>query len=328
MKRLILKIIYVTAYYSCLLNFFYFLNRKKQVILSYHNIIPDQHFSNLPHLGVSSSTSVFYKQLEIILKRFKTTTTIGIPASCMITFDDGYRNNLKIAASVFKQKGIQGVFFVPACYFNEENKLWVDRILMWVSYVPKGTYNILGNSFLIDSLQSRHELWQNIYKQLMKNYSLVNSLYDSLIIQCSFAKIKSKVDPDLYDLRFEGLSIKELTEMKDMGQLLACHSFKHDVLSKLNRIDLENDFNACDDFRHMYNSNYYAYPFGGNTEVSADVISMCKKYGYSAAFSNFDSNTNNTHYIGRISLDNLNNKYHIEAKLSGFEKFLKLFLIS
>jgi peptidoglycan/xylan/chitin deacetylase (PgdA/CDA1 family) len=327
MKTLIIKIFYATAYYSCLLRFFYFLNRKRQVILTYHNIIPDQHFSDLPHLGVSTSSSAFHNQIRIILKRFKTTTEIGVPNSCMITFDDGYRNNLTVAASVLKKKKIQCVFFVPACYFNEENKIWVDQILMWVSYVPQGEYNILGNVFLIDSIQSRHKLWQNIFEKIINNFSLLNSLHNSLIAQYPINEIKNKVDPELYNLRFEGMSIKELTEMKNMGQLIACHSLKHDILSKLNKLELKNDFESCDHVKHMYNSNYYAYPFGGNTEVSDEVIEMCKEYSYSAAFSNFDSNTSNVYFLGRISLDNLSNKYHIEARLSGFEKFLKSFLI-
>ncbi len=144
MKRHALKIAYVLAWHLGIIRLFHFLNRNRQLVLTYHNVLSDELFDpDLVHLGVSCSLSTFIVQIAALRKRFAVTTEIGKPGSCMITFDDGYRNNL-MAAEELARRGMSGVFYVPACYFSGERILWVDRLLLWVSYASAGTYTILG----------------------------------------------------------------------------------------------------------------------------------------------------------------------------------------
>ena len=311
------------AYYLGIFKLFYFLNRTQQIILTYHNVIPDDYFDNRLHLGVSTSASAFEKQLKIILSRFKITTNFAVPASCMLTFDDGYQNNLSIVAPIFQEKNIQGVFFVPACYFSGEMSLWSDELLLWLSYAPAGKYIILEKLFSLATDQDRQAAWRFLYEQLLNDYSQLSNLKANLDTQYSFVEIKNKLNPELYRLRFEALNAQELEELKATGQLIACHSWRHDILSKLSAEALEVDFIACKAFKEKYNSSYYAYPFGGLPEISLHVIAACEKHGYSAAFINYDSDSKDKYSIGRMSLGNIADRYVIEAKLCGFEKYLK-----
>jgi len=95
MKRHALKVAYVLAWHIGIIRLFHFLNRNRQLGLTYHNVLPDELFDpDLVHLGVSCSLSTFIVQIEALRKRFAVTTEIGKPGTCMITFDDGYRINL------------------------------------------------------------------------------------------------------------------------------------------------------------------------------------------------------------------------------------------
>ncbi len=328
MKMLSLRSVYVVLYYMGVFRIFYFLNRKCQVVITWHNVISDNFYNNnLLHLGVSCSESSFIKQVDVITSRFLTTTDLGVQKSCMITFDDGYKNNIEIAASYLNKKKISGLFFIPASYFCDnlrDNILWVDKILMWLSYVPEGTYFVFGAKYEISTVeQSRREIWAWCYKNILANYSIVASLVAELDNQFLFEKIVKLIPDNLYRSRFEVMNLDELNQLKEMGHKLACHSYKHDILSLLDEEKLEHDFSICSMYSKEYNINYYSYPFGGEDEISEHVLNACKRHGYLAGFVNYKNHNADLYSLGRISLDNLVDKYCIEARLCGLEFFLK-----
>src|SRR5262245_50086968 len=67
-------------------------------IVTYHNVLPDEIFDDALHLGVSHRMSEFKAQVDLIRSRLKVTTDfMGSPGTCVITFDDGYKNNIAAA---------------------------------------------------------------------------------------------------------------------------------------------------------------------------------------------------------------------------------------
>ena len=303
LKRWILKSLYTIFYYLGVFKLFYFANRKSQLVITYHNVISDEIFnSDLLHLGVSCSQRAFVKQLDLLTSKFNVVTEVGIPRSCIITFDDGYKNNLEIAADHLTKKGVSGLFFIPAVYFDtkfDHNRiLWVDKLLMWVSYAPVGSYVVLGNKCKINSSQeSRRCLWEYLYPKLLSNYSILELLMRELDGQYSFNEFKKTINTKMYQSRFEAMTVSELNQLKEMGHKLACHSFQHDILSLLNDEQLEHDFLMCERYSKEYNSNYYSYPFGGEDEISPNVVNVCKKYAYSAAFVNFKTHNKDKYFL-------------------------------
>lgn len=329
MRSVMLKLLYVTAYHMGVFRIFFHVQRKRQTVVTYHNVISDDLFDDeLLHLGVSCRESSFVRHLDIIKSEFTVVTEVGVPGSCIISFDDGYNNNIEIAARLLSDRKIRGLFFVPASYFEGRSILWVDELLMWVSYVPTGKYAILGVQFTLDhSIEGRRALWAHMYKTLLSSYEVLDSLRGELNRQYSFEDLKAVIDKRMYQYRFEGMNPSELEAIKRMGHSLGCHSFKHDILSLLSDDRLEEDFRKCEAYSSRYNTRYYSYPFGGENEVSSTVISACRKYQYAAAFLNYvPDHEEGELAIGRISLDDLNDKYFIEARLCGFERFVKKIL--
>lgn len=324
-KKRLLGLVYALAYHTGLIHLFYLGGRKRQVILTYHNVISDDLFDETAiHLGVSCTASTFKKHLDIILARFKVSTELGLSGTCMITFDDGYRNNLDIAARLLNERNVSGLFFVPACYFEGHSILWIDKLLMWFSYAPAGNYLIAGQMIAIDlDPGSRQRLWGRIYDHVLDDYSEIDSLLDQLDRAFPFADIIKSVPENMFQQRFVGLSADEVNALKVRGNKVGCHSFRHDILSKLDGAKLDSDFARCARHSAIYNSSIYSYPFGGVQEVSPSVIRACENYGYSGAVLNYDCSAGDRFSVGRISLDNLVNRYFIEARLSGFEKFIK-----
>lgn len=324
-----IKWFYRLSYYTGIIAFFYYLNRRRPRIVSYHHVLPDLFLKKgLPHLGNACSESIFEQHLSIITRRFRVGTSLtGATYQGMITFDDGYKNNMEIVAPILQHWKIAGVFFIPACYFEGQTLLWVDQLLAWISYVPEGDYNLLSTITSITTLQDREILWEWMYQSILDaphQIQWIEKLLKETDQGYPYKALFSDIDPTLSRLRFTAMTLKELACLKDTGHQIGCHSFKHYILATLDHEKLMEDFEKSRPYRHYYNSTLFSYPFGGDREVSSREREQVKKEGYSAALMNRISiHENNDYALSRLSLGNCQDCFSIEAKLSGLETFLK-----
>ena len=323
MKKKLINFLFIFSYYSGINKLFYYFTNSRQRVITFHNVIPDNYFDNSSHLGVSCSESVFEFQINEILKQYKITTEIGVPNSCVVTFDDGYSNNFEIANNVLKERNLSAVFFVTSDLIENKNILWIDKMLFWFSYVPVGNYNICGLSFCI-SEKNRESLYIESYLYILENYKEKDRFIEEMNELFAFSSLK--IGSDLYSSRFKALSMSQIEQMKRNGHLIACHSTSHDVLSKLDDIELSAEILKCDKLiSSSYNCNYFSYPFGSDKEVNDKVINAFKNSLFQKCFTNKWSwkTKKNPYSIQRLSLPNTQNKYLINAHLSGFFYFIK-----
>jgi peptidoglycan/xylan/chitin deacetylase (PgdA/CDA1 family) len=313
----------VAAFHSGIDSLFYHLNRRRQIVLAYHNVVPDTLYDNSLHLGVSHSAGVFERHLQIINQRWPASEK---PDACLITLDDGYANQYEIGAALLERHGRRGVFFVTLGLVLNGVPLWADRLLMWFSYVPCGRYQVLDQRLEIGDAASRADCWRVIWDQILDNYSCLERLVQSMDAAFPFAKLP--IDARLKALRFEGMTLEQIGHLKRKGHRIACHSSEHDVLSRLPAAALERDFARCESgMDRVFNCDFYCYPFGGPIEVTEREQAACRRSKFRRAFMNVDSvpsgQTTDEYALPRLNLPNTTNRYVIEAKLSGFERALK-----
>lgn len=328
MKNKILVAVYFVAAHLGLIWLFYWINRKNKIVLTYHNIIPDGLFDHSHHLGVSHGESVFEKQIQLIRRRFITNFKKR-EIRCLITFDDGYKNQLEIAARILSSYGLQGVFFVSFRSITTGCTLAIDRIMMWMSYVPIGNYIVLGSGLLIND-SSRHLAISNIYEKLIRNFELWCVVENELNAAYPFDMLS--MDPELARLRFEPLNSEDLKMLSRQGHLVGAHSWGHQPLSTLPLELQKEDFSTCALLSSKYcNSKLYSYPFGGIEEVAPSTARLCAEYGFNAGYMNMPvapewPGVDAKFTLARFSLPNESNKYLLDAKLSGFEAFCKKYV--
>jgi peptidoglycan/xylan/chitin deacetylase (PgdA/CDA1 family) len=323
MKRLLLNIIFFISYYLGFISFFYFITRKRQRIITFHNVIPDIYFDNSLCLGVSCSESVFDFQLKQIANKYAFTTDLQKQKSCIITFDDGYKNNYKIALPILEKYGAKAIFFITYDLVNKQKTLWIDLILKWCSYVPIGTYNIDGLKLKLTN-ENRLDIFQSIYSFVFTNYTIKEDI--SHLLNDKFPFPKLLIDSTYDALRFTALSIEEIEDMKKQKYIIACHTISHDILSKLSNVELADEILSSEKYlEKFYNSDYFSYPFGGVNEVSETVLKSYSVSKFKKCFVNYWNfkNDNRDESMQRMSLPNTTNKYVIHAYLSGFYFFLK-----
>jgi peptidoglycan/xylan/chitin deacetylase (PgdA/CDA1 family) len=314
MRSLVIKTICYFSYYTGIIRLFYLLNKKQRVI-TYHNIIPDSLFDHSLHLGFSHTESSFKKNLEIVNKRFKVTTQPGVRRTVMLTFDDGFSNNFSIAAKALDSYHYKAIFFVPVAVVDSADPLWIDEVMFWFSYVPQGRYRVFGLDLEIGDGASRLRGYEAVYLAMVQDYTLKDGILELLDGLYSFGKID--IDPELYRLRFTGITHEQIDLLKGAGHLIGSHSVGHDILSKLDgealRRDLESSFRSP-----YYNNTFISYPFGGEEEISPSVVGMFREVGFTCAFTNIVTDDSDAFLLSRFCLPNTCDGILIEAELSGF----------
>ena len=322
MKRKLLSIFYFTIAKVGVFQLFYWLNRRKKIVLTYHNIIPDHLFDDTPQLGVSHSERIFENHIRFIKRRFDS----KINERVLITFDDGYKNQCEIAAKILQKNKLSATYFVSFKLLVDGSPLIIDQVMQWVSYVPAGSYQILDNLYYITD-DNRHHVGSLLYVKLLKNYPLWDVIENSLNQAYRFDALK--IDSELKRLRFEPITPEDLVALKTAGHRVAAHSWDHRPLSTLPLEQQRKDFSLSKKYADQYcNSSLYSYPYGGKDEVSPETASLCAEYGFTAGYMNTPDfpgwqQVEKQFQYTRMSLPNNNDIYALDAKLSGFECFCK-----
>lgn len=118
-------------------------------VLTYHRVfdIPDEYHFDRGVIDVGPEA--FDAQLKVLGRYFN---VVGIdeicahfageqklpPNAAVVSFDDGYRDNLELAAPILKDKGMRGVFFLATQYIEERRIYWWDRINYLLHHAEPG----------------------------------------------------------------------------------------------------------------------------------------------------------------------------------------------
>jgi peptidoglycan/xylan/chitin deacetylase (PgdA/CDA1 family) len=327
LKRLLGETAYAGLYFSGAVHLAYRLNRGSQVVVTYHHVLPDGMVDDSLHALEVHGASNFARQLAVIARRFAITTEIGKPGTCLITFDDGYRNNLEIAGPLLARHGAAAYFFVPLDVAKSGDALWVDEFRLWLGAAPAGPYSIAGVPIALDNTASRHAAAGALWRLIEADYDARHRILGEMDRAVPFADLP--IDPELRRLRYRGMTGEALRSLAAAGHRIGAHSLRHDILSRLDDETLEMDFAACAaSVGPVYTTRVYAYPFGGVEHLDARVLAGCERAGFSAAFIYLPS----LHGTGmrpgpftipRITLPNTGSRFAIEAKLSGAEAMIR-----
>jgi len=108
------------------------------LIVRYHSIQDDQQRFEHTTPGIMHSTKSFRAQMEYLSRKLTPISLDDVPQmlsgekhlprrSFVVTFDDGYRDNLEVAAGILEEYGIRGVFYVTTAAIDGE-PLWFCRL--------------------------------------------------------------------------------------------------------------------------------------------------------------------------------------------------------
>ncbi len=243
-----LRFVLATAlYYSGLLWVYaHFKLKDKAVVLMYHRVLPPDSDS-FSHEGIIVSPATFERQLRF-LKRFFHPLSLEefreslegpgfAGGACLITFDDGWQDNLAHAYPVLQRHRVPAVVFVATDYIGSDKTFWQEsltRLLYAAVHADANQQSDLAH-LGIDDLNCGNA--QDI-KQCVRNYVTRLKGTDKETIHGLMAGLRSTIGRDAPEALNLGqdrfLTWDELRELVRHGLVrIASHAQSHTPLPVL-----------------------------------------------------------------------------------------------
>ncbi len=112
--------------------------RGRAAILMYHSVAPPE-TARYVDVAWRMTPARFEQQVRFLARHRRVIPLAELvqrlrearapePGSVVLTFDDGYRDNLEIAAPILRKYGVPATFFLATGYVDRAESQWVDRL--------------------------------------------------------------------------------------------------------------------------------------------------------------------------------------------------------
>ena len=284
------------------------------VILAYHRVadlesdpqllsVTPQHFAqHLEHIRDC------YRPMSLVELGHALTAKRIPRRAVVITFDDGYRDNLWNAMPVLEQYDMPATVFVTTGHVGQNREFWWDeleRILILPIKLPeKLEIEVDGRLYKWDLHESVEQRTSGSrWNVAMENYTKRrHGVYVALhgLLRPLEAKKQNAVLRKLAtwagasgDTRigYYALGADELKKLSDNGQIeVGSHTITHPVLSAQSTHMQQTEITQSKRYLEEILGHpvmSFSYPYGGKDDVAADTIQMVREAGYRVACANF-----------------------------------------
>jgi peptidoglycan/xylan/chitin deacetylase (PgdA/CDA1 family) len=319
------------------------LGQRCPLILCYHSVVGDDHSDESFLYRNAVSASHFEKQLQFLNRHFHPISTADLmdhmnrgtklrPRSVLVTFDDGYRNNLTQAAPLLARYGTPALFSVTTGYIGRRDILWPDEVNLRVLHWPAAEI-----PFPVSSGEERFEVAKvpaerGARIQLAERIrSRCKALSDDVRVgyverlREQDCPALEQIDHELYDF----LSWDEVRTMARSGFEIGSHTVTHPILTKVSARELAyqlTESKARIEAEICRSCTSIVYPNGQATDYSPEVERAAKNAGYAMGFiatGSYASFNGGWYRINRIGVPGQQPLEVFESRVSGLHTWAK-----
>ncbi len=261
--------------------------------LAYHRIGnpgSDPFYSPL----ISATPEAFRAELEAIARVYRILSlddmitlvdhhTLPDKPSVLITFDDGYRDNLDIAAPILTRLGLPAVLFATTAYIDQSIVPWCDQVAHILKSTRRDSITLEHPGPLTLDLQGTPDA---AIATLIGQFIARGWNADDAEIAHLAERAEVSLDrPALARRLF--LTWDELPALQAAGFAIAAHSHSHRRLAGLNESEQRTELEAP---RRTLEARLgkpvvaLAYPFGGADSFDTLTCRLTREAGYRLAF--------------------------------------------
>jgi peptidoglycan/xylan/chitin deacetylase (PgdA/CDA1 family) len=263
--------------------------RGHNVVVLYHRIAPE-----VPNqAGMVVDPDRFRRQLQALRRHFDVLPAADIlrPSrrpTAAITFDDGYADNLDVAAPVLRELGLPASLFIVTSALDEDREFWWDRlehILLQRLEAEEITVRVGPRlqQLRLDDGNSRREALALLSRLLVRESpDGVERTLDQLEALAGSAPAACARHRRLTRQQIVGLAADPLLE-------IGSHTCSHSALRRLPRAQCQKELVAS---RHALRDvlgaapRLLAYPYGAPGTVGRGDARRARAAGYDLAFVN------------------------------------------
>lgn len=259
------------------------------IVLGFHDVCEDRALSSwlrMPKNRFVSLLADLKKDCRFIRPEdlFCRGTLSRSRLNLLVTFDDGYANNRRIAMPVLQSFDIPSLFFVSSANVQRQSLFWFDRLIIPIQALNLRSLNLsaLGlNHYEFASANDGLNRWDTIQRLLVDVKALGNP--DDTPVQKVLAYFDThfQTEIDAWADDFRPMTDRELGELAGESLFtLGSHSHHHQILTRLTPEDLvynlERSKQALEAITHQ-NIDHFAPP---NGDANDAVRAQIRKAGY------------------------------------------------
>jgi peptidoglycan/xylan/chitin deacetylase (PgdA/CDA1 family) len=287
--------------------------KSELLVLCYHGVLAERRPDRWSYDNWVDAAS-FREQLRWLKQILEVTDLAGVrrwhegkwrgpKGPALITFDDGYRNNVTQAAPILLEESLPAIFFLASGYVGTSRVLWLDEIRVQVLNWPEPSVRLPSGetreipSDLAERRRLANETVEGI-KQLTE---------EPCRSYCDYLRSKTEQVELMDDFEARSfMSWDDARKLREMGFEIGAHTVNHPILSKIAPERLASELaesKAMIERELNFSSKALAYPNGSARDVNEQVFAETEKAGFEWAFTTaaqWQKPGVNPYQIGRI----------------------------
>jgi peptidoglycan/xylan/chitin deacetylase (PgdA/CDA1 family) len=254
------------------------------MILTYHRVLPKPD----PLLPDEIEVDWFRTHVEVLAEGFNVLPLSEAaeamrrkrlpPSAVCITFDDGYENNVSIAAPLLRAHGLTATFFVATGYLTGR-MMWNDVVIEAIRH-SKQPFLELEDGSRIDLAEPRASAVARVLGMLKYLDPAERERRAHALVRLA----------GLETLPTSMMDAQGVRHLRDMGMDVGAHTVTHPILAKLDADDARREIlESRDALAAMTGDRIrtFAYPNGHpGLDYQRAHVEMVREAGFTAAVSN------------------------------------------
>lgn len=276
------------------------MHRSHVIVLMIHGVVDSSHQTIWRPLRQQLSVDKLDRGLATLAKHYQFITmdqAVSMlagkvplqPYSVVLTFDDGYRNNVTHAIPILRKYNAPATFFLSTGHVERREPFWYDRLDYAIQHLCKEqSVSFAGHNFYFrphkeDMSRTTFTAMRNIIKASTLPYNVtmkeVNILANIL---------EDNAECRLYDI-FEQdhftsvMSWEEARWVADQGVTIGSHTVDHAILDRIDEVLIRDQLMTSKKNVEQHIGRpcaYFCYP---NGNWNRKIVSLVKETGFIAA---------------------------------------------
>ena len=209
------------------------------------------------------------------------------PDHCLLTFDDGYRNNLKLVAPCLNTFNIPFSVFISTNHIESGHRFasYYLRCCIISTNHKQLTIRQLNKNFDLSSTDKKKksisELWQQMVRMNQREVRPVVAELMKLVPRDQLLELNETFSSE------QPMTWEEVKKLKKMGVVIGSHCHDHAILNnRLTQDEVDYQLQTSKRLieKNLGDCRYFAYPNGSYNDVSCQALNAAKKAGYRLGF--------------------------------------------
>ena len=296
--------------------------RRRLLGLCYHGVLASECPANDARLLLAVTASQFENQMRELKRNWNPVSAGQLRQSIeggeplpdravIVTFDDGFRNNLTVAAPILEKYQIPAVVFITTDMIGTGKLIWavelIERLVSW-----KQTQFSLGSTmYTLPPPNTPERTW--VVSEMMGAIRTLSSHQSQALTERVWNETTLDLDTPWKKELYEFMNWDEVRQIHRRGFTIGAHTVTHPILSNLEPDELEVELSTSSILIEKELCNLHeqaeakeldelkgfveqvkkesdikidtiAYPFGSEYDYSDRVIDKARELGYRLGF--------------------------------------------